>query len=118
MCIRDSLFNNAESDETRLYIFTPVQYRTEISLDNLRFPNHYGPEGEVVRTVNTLLGTNPMVEIVPYDRVNFREEENLLDTTSRGHVVFQYDPNSDGNGKRAWRLFLENRFDYKELPVA
>jgi len=30
--------------------------------------------------------------------------------------LFQYDPNSDGKGKKAWRLFIEGRVMYKDIP--
>lgn len=65
-----------------------------------------------VRQLRALLSTLvPGVQIVMkgYQRLNYaipaeREQEN---TNERGIALFQYDPNSDGNGQRAYRLFYQ-----------
>ncbi|KAI1120476.1 hypothetical protein F5Y10DRAFT_289646 [Nemania abortiva] len=110
-------FNKLDTDETTLVIFTPLKDGAEYSLENIHFKNHYGPEGELVKAFKTLLGATPKIEVIPYRAVDLNTEGELLDTTARGHVVFQYDPNSDGNGKKAWRCFLESRFAYKDLSA-
>ena len=113
-----SMFNNKATDQTQVWIFTPStrEKRTEIKdLQFLRYRNYYGPDGDVYKTIADIFASRkPRVVQVPYIPLdtNNPAQSALLGTNSRGVVLFQYDPNSDGNGKRAWRLFMEDRVEY------
>lgn len=116
-----TLFNNGRSDQTEVFIFTPVKQgiaATEINNpDTLKFEERYGVKGEVSKAIADILGRRPTVTKVPYIRLdtNNAAEAAQLGTNARGTVLFQYDPNSNGSGKKAWRLFVEDRFNYKSI---
>jgi hypothetical protein len=111
--INPTLFNIPRSDRTNVYIFTPVWYNTPTTLANLKYPNRYGYGGEVLTTITDILGITPQAEVIPYQPLNSLDPAQLAIlnamSTSRGFALFQFDPNSDGKGLRAWRMFLENR---------
>ncbi|KFZ02498.1 hypothetical protein V500_00164 [Pseudogymnoascus sp. VKM F-4518 (FW-2643)] len=111
-----NLFNNGRTDQTSVYVFTPCKYgERKPSKACIKFPNRYGEYGEVHKTIAGIFDVrNPRWALVPYVPLNTEdpEESELLGTNNRGAVLFQYDPNSDGKGKKAWRLFLEKRFQY------
>ncbi|KAF2962857.1 hypothetical protein GQX73_g10709 [Xylaria multiplex] len=92
--INANLYNRRPTDRTTVYIFTPCK------------------PGVMV------VGIDSTVLVRPYVPVNVSNpiEEAELGTNNRGAVLFQYDPNSDGKGKKAWRLFQEKEFDYREVP--
>lgn len=116
--IKADFFNKVESDQTTLYIITAMREGSATyAPENINQPTHYGKDGDVVKTVTAILGHKPRVVIVPYWRANpyDPDEAPLFETTTRGRMLFQYDPNSDGNNKKAWRMFIENRFDYKAV---
>lgn len=50
----------------------------------------------------------------PINRGDDVEMEDLYEN-ARGSVLFQYDPNRDGEGKRRWRILLENTLRFKDL---
>lgn len=117
-----NMFNNKATDQTNVFIFTPTKYGTAkadmSNLQNLRYYNRYGPGGEVVKTIADIFQVRkPRVTVVPYRALdtNNAAQSDQLGTDSNGVALFQYDPNSDGNGKRAWRLFLEARVFYQDL---
>ncbi|PVH73017.1 hypothetical protein DL98DRAFT_59479 [Cadophora sp. DSE1049] len=117
-----NLFNNGATDQTHVYIFTPVKYgaaRGDLNNPNsLKYAARYGAGGEVVNTIADIFGvTRPRVTIVPYIPLNTNDPAQgaQLGKDARGTVLFQYDPDSDGNGKKAWRLFMEARMVYKTI---
>lgn len=63
------------------------------------------------------LGRQPKVYRVPYKRLDYRkpEEEALENKSNRGMHLFQYDTDSDGKGKKAWRIFNEMRYMVKDV---
>jgi hypothetical protein len=82
----------------------------------MKYPNRYGLNGEVHKTIRGILGLRrPKYVLFPYVLPISKKEENDLGDKSRGAVLFQYDPNSDGKGKKAWRLFIEGSFKYGEV---
>ena len=82
-----------------------IRESTTNSENDLEYPTK-------IRKLRALLTTLvPGVQIVMkgYERLNYdiqaeRDQEN---TNERGVALFQYDPNSDGNGQRAYRLFYQ-----------
>lgn len=126
-----NLFNDGRNDQSITYIFTPVwpndpddeDDNDEPSLEDLKYPNRYGmgadgKGGEVAKTISNIIATrSPRVVVVPYMPLNTGDEvqRNQLSKNRLGYALFQYDPNSDGNGQKAWRLFLEGRIDYRKL---
>lgn len=115
--INGDLFNRRREDQTAVYIFTPVWPEGPKDVSNLKYQERYGLNGEVKRTIADIFGSQPKVTIVPYKPLNTADatQAQQLGTDARGTVLFQYDPNSDGNGQRAWRLFIEARVDYKNI---
>jgi hypothetical protein len=103
--INADLFNNGRSDKATFYIFTSVLYGTAKTLSNLKYPNRYGAGGEVLATITTILGAQPEEVVVPYISLNTDDQAQsiTLGPTSRGFVLFQYDPDSNGKGQAAWR---------------
>ena len=118
-----SNFNDQRNDQTEVFIFTPtigVSARRDATEANLKYKNRYGRNGEVVATIADIFGVRrPRIAIVPYIPLDTSTTagDDELGSNSRGAVLFQYDPDSDGNGQRRWRLFLEDRVQYKDLPV-
>lgn len=117
-----NMFNNKATDQTNVFIFTPTKAGTSradmTNLQNLKYYNRYGPGGEVVKTIAGIFGVrSPRVTLVPYRPLDTSTpaQSEQLGTDSNGVALFQYDPDSDGNGKRAWRLFLEARVYYQDL---
>ena len=111
-----NLFNNGRSDQTTIYIYTP--YDRSKPGQVLKYDARYGPNGEVKDTIGEILGNNrPKIVMLPYTPLDTGDpvEREQLGTNSRGCVLFQYDPNSDGNGKRAWRLFAEKGYFTKAI---
>jgi hypothetical protein len=109
-----SLFN-ADSDETYLYIMTPIARNIKDEKSKLL---EYPIRARAIATaVKRHIGKTPETVESPYLRLNYNlpEEEALENRSRRGMALFQYDPNSDGNGKRAYRLFLEEKFRDMEL---
>lgn len=120
--IDPNLYNIKATDQTRVYIFTPCKLGITTPAEScIKYKNRYGRNGELVKTIADIFGVRrPTVIVVPYVPLNLNDprEDAMLGTNNRGAVLFQYDPDSDGNGKKAWRLFLEKRFDYLELPAS
>jgi hypothetical protein len=111
--ITANLFNNGRTDQTQLFIFTPFLPGTK----TLKYEARYGLNGEVKDTIATILGNRAKAIMVPYTPLDSLDaaESAQLGTDARGNVLFQYDPNSDGNGKKAWRLFMENRIESRNV---
>ena len=106
--INANLFNNRPTDQTQLLIFTPIDTDT----GGLEYEARYGPTGEVKDTIAAIPGNSRTKAImVPYTRLDTRNaaQATHLGTDARGFALFKYDPNSDGRGKKAWRLFMEDR---------
>ncbi|KAH9219378.1 hypothetical protein DL95DRAFT_404918 [Leptodontidium sp. 2 PMI_412] len=103
-----SLFNDRRSDATKLYIYTPLQYKATY----LKYEARYGLEGEVVQTITDILGELPDIVVGPYRALNFKiqAEKDELGTNARGAALFQYDPDSDGKGRKQWRLIIEKKY--------
>jgi len=49
---------------------------------------------------------------MPYQALNYNvpSDRAQVGKGARGHHLFQYDPDSDGKGQRAWRYFAEDRY--------
>ena len=78
----------------------------------LRHPNHVAMTSDVIK--DQLGGKKPSF-VPPYKYVtldpdNVPADEKKMYETIRGTALFQYDPDSDGKGKRAWRLWFEDQF--------
>jgi hypothetical protein len=120
--INANLFNIKATDQTTVFIFTPVKAGTaKADMNNansLKYKDRYGADGEVRNTIGAIFGdSRPRVTIVPYMPLNTNDPAQAAQfgTDARGNVLFQYDPNSDGNGQKAWRLFMEGRVFYKNI---
>ena len=124
--IDKTLFNNKATDQTQVFVITPVLPNTDKrDMDNdqyLKYKLRYGPGGEVHDTIRDILGPdiNPRYQAKGYLPLNMADDAQraLIYTNARGSVLFQYDSNSDGEGKRRWRLLVEDRgLIYKNLPA-
>jgi hypothetical protein len=96
---------NAPNDNTVAYIMTPNADGQKPGSSIIKYTNKMR---EVERALQDWL---PGIRIIPapYVRLNYglASDEAQIGTNERGQYLFQYDPNSDGNGQRAWRLFNE-----------
>jgi hypothetical protein len=121
--INPNLFNNPATDETKVFIFTPLKEdvgHTPGAMNNpanLHYQARYGPGGEVSDTITNHLGIAPEVQMVPYHPLDTGQpgQQEEMDTTARGSILFQYDPNSDPMGTRRWRLLAEDRYFTAEV---
>lgn len=82
-----------------------IKESTSNSENDLKYPTK-------IRQLKALLTTLvPGVQIVTkgYQRLNYNVDAERLqeNQNERGIALFQYDPNSDGNGQRAYRLFYQ-----------
>ncbi|KAL5313152.1 hypothetical protein ACEPPN_018885 [Leptodophora sp. 'Broadleaf-Isolate-01'] len=102
-----SLFNDGRSDSTTLYIYTPLW-----DPYHLKYEERYGSTCEVVQTITDILGgERPHVVVTPYMPLDTDDpvQEAQLGENGRGAALFQYDPSSDGKGRKQWRIFMETR---------
>ena len=87
-------------DQTQLFVITPVE-----SISNLRFQARCREKGEAVNTIQEIINARKAtLRITPYKPRD--PKDPLVGTDSKGNAIFQYDPDRDGKGTRAWRLFL------------
>jgi hypothetical protein len=103
-----TLFNLA-TDGTQVLIMTPKLLGSDDSE-----AEQYAARNEImVDTIIDVIGGNnlPEVRTYVYDPLNHNDPNQVAlgQTTRRGVCLFQYDPDSDGQGTRAWRLFYEHR---------
>ena len=63
------------------------------------------------------LGFMPEVNIIPYQALNYNLPSDYAQAgkNARGFHLFQYDPDSDGKGQRAWRYFAEATYKIKNV---
>ena len=121
-----SLFGLQRTDQSQVFVFTPVRYGVGPSsmsdLRNLKYAERYGmgadgrSSSEVRDTIlDIFAGGRPRYNVIPYIPLDTSvpAESVQLGTDSRGVVLFQYDPNHDGSGTKAWRLFIEGRIIYQ-----
>ncbi len=110
-----SLYDNIDEDETKLFIFTPIGDNQRLRASaRLKYPQRVD---EIEKAFVARIGVSPAVYRVGYKRLDYTkpDEAALENQSNRGMTLFQYDPDSDGKGRRAWRLFLENRYFDAEL---
>jgi hypothetical protein len=114
--IKPDLFNGAD-DETMLFISTPIAEGASISArrPKLKYEKRVG---EMEKAFKSVIGKTPQIFRVPYQRLNYNDpaDEAIVNKANRGMHLFQYDPSSDGKGKRSWRLFNEARYKVHNLP--
>jgi hypothetical protein len=114
--LNPDLFNDND-DETMLFISAPVAQgeRAESKRAKLKYPTRVDA---MAKEFKRKIGREPQVFIVPYKRLDYNDpaEKAMRDISNRGMHLFQYDPSSDGNGKRSWRLFNEARYKVHNLP--
>lgn len=110
----DASFFNIDEDETMLFIMIPVkegqplnfkiiEYLTRVISIETTIRRHIQRRFKIIR-----------VQYVPLEYDN-PEDLAIVNESRRGMCLFQYDPNSDGNGRKAWRIFMEDDFYLKNL---
>ena len=97
---------------TTLYIMALTSRDATSSAFPLRYPNHVAMISDAIK--DQLGGKKPSF-VPPYKYVtldpdNVPADEKKMYETMRGTALFQYNPDSDGKGKRAWRLWFEDQF--------
>ncbi|KAF2734822.1 hypothetical protein EJ04DRAFT_512249 [Polyplosphaeria fusca] len=107
---------NGDNDETQLFISTPIADGQKLENPNakLKYPTRVtAMESEFRRRI----GKKPKAVRIPYMRLDYSKpaEKALENRSNRGMHLFQYDPDSDGKGKRSWRIFMEARYTVKNL---
>ncbi|EEQ29304.1 uncharacterized protein MCYG_02123 [Microsporum canis CBS 113480] len=72
---------------------------------------------EIRKAIERHIGVAPKDVTYKYIALNYNDLADLalVNISNRGMALFQYDPDSDGNGQRAWRLFYEVSFKHKML---
>jgi hypothetical protein len=112
---------NGPNDETKLFISTPIKdlkdpvsQAPHLTDRDIKYPLRVSA---IQTEFRRLLGKTPETFRVWYIRLNYNipEEKALENKSNRGMHLFQYDPNSDNKGTRAWRLFNELRYYVKAL---
>ncbi|KAF2117936.1 hypothetical protein BDV96DRAFT_644273 [Lophiotrema nucula] len=115
--IQVDLFNRQDTDETKLFISTPTALGVPITRSRFqyRYPLRIKKMAEAVAE---RIGLTPEVDLIPYQALDYSDPQQFSQagTNARGHHLFQFDPDSDGNGQRAWRLFAEHRYRVKNVP--
>ncbi|KAM4063695.1 hypothetical protein HRG_006819 [Hirsutella rhossiliensis] len=105
--IDPDLFNR-DDDETTLYIMTPS------SLGKSKDKGARNPTRvkEMSNKVKEILGREPRKAEIIYEAFNWiiPAEAAQVNLSHRGMCLFQYDPNSNGKGQKAWRLFNEDNW--------
>ncbi|KAM5448709.1 hypothetical protein MaudCBS49596_005215 [Microsporum audouinii] len=111
--IDPNLFNR-DTDETEFYIMTPFIEIWKRRLINPRTPKRLA---EIRKAIERHIGVAPKDVTYKYIALNYSDLADLalVNISNRGMALFQYDPDSDGNGQRAWRLFYEVSFKQKML---
>ena len=117
-----TLYSNERSDQTQVFVFTPVKYgvgpQSMGNPNNLKYYERYGPSSEVKDTIQGIFnGARPRYQVIPYIPLNTLDPGDRAEqgTNARGTVLFQFDNNHDGNGQFAWRLFMETRVIYQVI---
>lgn len=107
--IDPNLFNKGKEDETQVFIMTPIKFDTDQADQDLLYDTHVK---EIQKAINDHLDFEPKVTVYGYKRLNYNDpaDHRLIHRTRRGFALFQYDPNSDKKGGKAWRVFLEGNF--------
>jgi len=108
-------FGSSRGQRTLLFMMVPTVRGATSNQDALRYPQRVG---SMRNAINNLLNRAPGYtehKYVALNPDNVPGDEEKMWTSLRGTVLFQYDPNSNGNGKRAWRLWMEDRFTSAEL---
>lgn len=108
--IDGSLFNDRQSDRTHLFIMTPAAEDEPAGSEDYEYG---GRKNEIVDAVRAVLGdgVEPRVTVYGYQPLDYPEDEHgVIIDGARGIALFQYDPDADGNGRSAWRVFLEDRW--------
>lgn len=108
-----SLFNE-DTDETKLFIMTPVADGQAAGSTKIKYATRIPA---IETAVRRHIGRRPENIRYNYQRLDYNDpdDQGIINRSHRGMALFQYDPNSDGRGQRAWRLFLENSFYTREL---
>lgn len=106
------VFKSERGQRTTLHYLAPTVDNAMNNKDYpLKYPNHVD---SIVRAIKDQLG-GKMPGLKPHKYVPLNPDNNTGDAkkmfeTTRGTALFQYDSDSDGKGKRAWRLWLEDDF--------
>lgn len=112
----DRTLFNMEGDQTKIYILTPTLLGTNEEEKNqatkLKYNSRYAARNSDFQVaLSDYLGAYkaPRIVVRGYIPLNTNDntENEMLGTTLRGMSLFQYDPNSDGKGTKAWRILFE-----------
>ncbi|KAH7317127.1 hypothetical protein B0I35DRAFT_434610 [Stachybotrys elegans] len=117
--IDGNLFNRRDTDETQIFIMAPVLEGEPSGSTAYNYPTRIN---DMVQAVHDVLGegNNPRLTVYGYQPLEYEDEADqaLINTSQKGMALFQYDPDSNGSGRREWRLFLEERFARHTIPAA
>jgi hypothetical protein len=105
------VFKSERGQRVALHIMAPTSRDAASNDLPLRYPKHVASITDAFKT--QLGGKKPAIYTYKYvtlDPDNVPADEKKMYETTRGTALFQYDPDSDGRGKRAWRLWFEDRF--------
>lgn len=91
----------------------PTQWGVQTGKKNdqsvLRYPNKIS----ILRNaIKETVGQGVHIELYAYPALNWNNDKDaaIIDKTERGIALFQYDPNSDKNGQKAYRLFYGHQY--------
>ncbi len=111
----------SKSELSRISVLVPLEGNQLLLISAIKSNKELLGNGEVHNTIRDILGpdVNLGFTVVPYFPLNRGNPAEIADlyTNARGSVLFQYDPNSDGEGKRRWRVLLEDTLRFKDLPA-
>lgn len=91
-------------DTTRCFIMTPLDPFEPPKRNVLMYPNRMK---ETIKRISDVLGYKPTIYGIPYTP---RKATDPNHVDYMGKALFQYDPNSNKRGTKAYRIFFEKRF--------
>jgi hypothetical protein len=113
--LNSNLFK-AVNDGTEIFIYTPNPRPSRANIQAGTRPRNEKYERRnaiLIEELKNHIGGDPKVTKMVYSRLHhgLDDEVTMASTTRRGMVLFQYDPDFDGEGQghRAWRLIYEHK---------
>jgi hypothetical protein len=109
--IDPDVFKSERGQRVALHIMAPTSRDATSNDLPLRYPKHVASITDAIEAQlggkETAISTYKHVTLDPD---NVPADDKKMYETTRGTALFQYDPDSDGRRKRAWRLWFEKDF--------
>jgi hypothetical protein len=113
-----NVFTGEREQRTSLHIMTPAVRDAASNESPARYANHVA---SIVDAIRVQMGGKRAHYRKSYNYVTLDPDggrggdARLMFDSTRGTALFQYDPDSDGRSKKAWRLWFEDEFTAVDL---